>query len=75
MKEPDLDQRLQRLEGVLNGVLALLAAERDDRLTDTFDARRSEVVLFEAGMTINDIAAVLGRKPEAVKSTIRRSKS
>jgi hypothetical protein len=74
MNESDLGLQLSRLEGVMTGVLALLAADRDERLADTYEPRRSEAILFDAGMPINDIAAALGRNREAVKSTIRRSK-
>ena len=64
-----------RQERLLAALVALLAAERDERLDHRIDERRSEVVLADAGMSIAEIAQVLGRSPEAVKSAVRRQRS
>jgi len=58
---------------LLSGVLAMLVAERDDRLKDN-EPRPSEVILADAGFTVAEIAALTGRKYETVKSALRRSK-
>jgi DNA-directed RNA polymerase specialized sigma24 family protein len=55
--------------------VALLAAERDERLDHRIDERRSEVVLGDAGLSIAEIAELLGRSPEAVKSSLRRERA
>ena len=62
------------LEKHLAAVIALLAADRDDRVSDGGTPRRSELVLADAGFTPREIADLTGRKYEAVKSSIRRSK-
>jgi DNA-directed RNA polymerase specialized sigma24 family protein len=64
-----------RQERLLAGLVALLAAERDERLDHRIDERRSEVLLADAGLSISEIADVLGRSPEAVKSTVRRHRA
>ena len=56
---------------IMLGVLALLAAERDER-ADDLPPRRSELVLADAGFTAQEIAALTGRKYEAVRSSLRR---
>ncbi len=56
---------------VLLGVLALLAADRDDRL-DEVPPRRSEIVLADAGFSAQEIAKLTGRNYEAVRSSLRR---
>lgn len=53
------------------GVLALLAADRDDRIEDA-PSRRSELVLADAGFTAQEIAKLTGRNYEAVRSSLRR---
>ena len=53
------------------GVIALLAADRDER-ADDLPPRRSELVLADAGFTAQEISALTGRKYEAVRSSLRR---
>lgn len=53
------------------GVLALLAADRDERAED-LPTRRSELVLADAGFTAQEVAKLTGRNYEAVRSTLRR---
>lgn len=59
----------------LTGLLALLAAARDDQATEPEDRRRTEVVLADAGLTLVQISAITGRKYEAVKTTVRRARA
>ena len=62
-------------EQVMAGVLALLAADREDRLrSDGAEPRRTEVVLADAGLTAAQIGRVLGKKPNSVTKTITRAK-
>lgn len=59
---------------VLAGILALLIAEREDRLGDE-PMRRTEVVLADAGISMGQIARLTGKKYETVKTTLRRARS
>ena len=61
------------VEKLLAGLLAVVVADRDDRLTEG-EPRRSELILAEAGFSIGEISALTGRKYETVKSALRRSK-
>lgn len=51
----------------------MAVADRDDKLTEG-EPKRSELILAEAGFSIGEISALTGRKYEAVKSALRRSK-
>jgi DNA-directed RNA polymerase specialized sigma24 family protein len=63
------------LTKLLRGVLALLAADRDDRVAgEKARPRRSELVLAEAGLSVGEVAALLGRNRETVKSAVRRAR-
>jgi len=56
----------------LAGVLGLLVAEREERLNDKKDPRKTEVILADAGLAIGDIAKLMGKKYDAVKQAVRR---
>jgi hypothetical protein len=56
---------------LLRALVALVAADRDDRANDR-DPRPTEYVLADAGLSTNEIAAVTGKKREAVRSALRR---
>jgi hypothetical protein len=62
----DLSQR------ALLGILALLAADRDERL-EGGTPRRTEIVLSDAGFSAREIANLTGREYEAVRSSLRRA--
>ncbi len=66
---PELDQGK-----ALAGVLGLLVAEREERLSDKNDPRKTEVILADAGLAIGDIAKLMGKKYDAVKMAIRRGR-
>jgi hypothetical protein len=57
-----------------SGILALLVDARDARVKDDKDAAKTEVLLWKAGLTLEDIAAVTGKKYDAVRVSIQRSK-
>lgn len=59
----------------LAGVLGLLVAEREERLNDKKDPRKTEVILADAGLAIGDIAKLMGKKYDAVKQAVRRGRS
>jgi DNA-directed RNA polymerase specialized sigma24 family protein len=65
----------ETIEQLLRALLALEAADRDERAAVHDDVHRSELVLSDAGFTPGQIAAVLGRNREAVKSTVRRARA
>jgi DNA-directed RNA polymerase specialized sigma24 family protein len=58
----------------LAGILAVLAANREDRLNDRAEPRRTEVVLADAGLDYGEIATLTGKNYEAVKAAVRRSR-
>lgn len=65
-----------RSEKLLAGILAFLAAERDDTISARSPGlprlRSSESVLSSSGFTPAEIAESLGKPYEAVRSTLRR---
>lgn len=67
------------LEQAMGGILALLAAEREERInsdkTVTKNLRKTEVVLAESGMTPAQIAGLLGKKSNSVAKTIQRART
>lgn len=58
----------------LAGVLALLVAEREERNNGRGEARKTELILADAGLGIGGIARVMGKNYDAVKQTLRRNK-
>lgn len=61
-------------ENVMAGILALLIDEREDRTRDDKDAAKTEVLLARAGVSIEEIATVTGKRYDAVRMTITRDK-
>jgi hypothetical protein len=59
------------IERVLLAVVALLAADRDER-ADQDLVRGSEVVLAEAGFSYQEIARFTGKNQEMVRGRLRR---
>lgn len=58
----------------LAGVFALLVDDREARVKDDKDAVKTEVVLSNAGLSIEDIAAVMGKKYDAIRVSLNRSR-
>lgn len=59
----------------LSAVLALLVAEREERLAGNgAEPRKSEIVLAAVGLTASEIASVMGKTPDAVTKTLQRSR-
>jgi len=56
------------------GILALLIDEREDRTRISKDAAKTEVLLAQAGLSIEDIAAATGKKYDTVRMAITRGK-
>jgi hypothetical protein len=59
-------------EQVLLGILALLAAERDERVGGVMP-RPTELILTDAGFSPREIAQLTGKEYEAVRSSVRRA--
>jgi DNA-directed RNA polymerase specialized sigma24 family protein len=55
------------------GVLALLIDEREERTRDG-DAVKTEVLLSNAGLSIEEIANLTGKKYDTVRMAISRGK-
>ena len=54
------------------GVLALLIDEREQRIGNDKSAERTEVLLGRVGLSVDDIAAAMGKKRDAVRMMIAR---
>jgi DNA-directed RNA polymerase specialized sigma24 family protein len=74
VSEAKTEKPLVSVEAALLGILALLADEREERIANDRDARRTEVILHEAGLSIGEVAALLDKNYETVKSAIRRGR-
>ena len=57
------------------GILALLADARENRTKNDKEAVKTEVLLSNAGLSIEDIAAVMGKKYDAVRVSLNRNKA
>jgi DNA-directed RNA polymerase specialized sigma24 family protein len=73
MSTSKTEQEAVGLEGVMRAVLALLADERESRIATDKDARKTEVLLSEAGFSIGEIATLLGKNYDTVRMTLRRA--
>lgn len=65
------------LEQAMAGVLAMLAAERDDNANPSRrseDRRKTEVILADAGLAPAQIGQILGKKANSVAKTIERAR-
>ena len=66
------------LEQAMSGILALLAAEREERVNLDKDLakepRKTEVILADSGMSPTQIATVLAKKGKLVSQTIIRAR-
>jgi DNA-directed RNA polymerase specialized sigma24 family protein len=59
----------------INAVLALLVAQREDRLDgDNAEPPKTEVVLAKVGMTAPEIAPLVDKSTDAVTKTIQRAR-
>jgi antitoxin component HigA of HigAB toxin-antitoxin module len=62
------------LDASVAGVLALLVDARERWTLDDKTATKTEVLLDNAGLSLDDIAAVTGKNYNAVRMTLARSK-
>ena len=68
------DRAVIGVESALSGILALLIDEREDRTRRDNGAVKTEVLLSQAGLSVEEIATVSGKKYDAVRMTIKRSR-
>ena len=68
------EQEAVGLDAVMRAVVALLADEREARIANDKDARKTEVMLADAGLSIGEIATLLGKRYDTVKTTLLRAK-
>lgn len=61
-------------DDLLRAIVALLADERDRRTQDDASARKTEVLLADAGLSSQLIAQLIGKQPDAVRKAISRAK-
>ncbi len=62
---------------LLAGVLAMLVAEREERLYGSDEKTKpakTELLLFNAGLVPNEIAQLMGKNVAAVQKTIQRGR-
>lgn len=59
---------------LLQALLLVAIAEREERASPEGPRRRTEVLLNDAGFSLGNIAKMTGRPYESVKSTIRRAR-
>jgi DNA-directed RNA polymerase specialized sigma24 family protein len=63
------------LEAAMRGVLALMVDEREARVGNDRSARKTELLLADAGLSIGEIASLLDKKYDAVAKTISRGRA
>lgn len=73
--KPSRKRHVVSSEVAMAGVLALLVEEREERIKGDRSATKTEVVLANAGLSYDDIAAVTGKKPDAVRMAVTRKKA
>lgn len=74
-KAKDPDRRVIGAERALAGILALLIDERESRTQDDKEAMRTEALLEQAGLSVEDIATATGKKGDTVRKAITPSKA
>ncbi|MEA2639646.1 MAG: hypothetical protein QOF51_1040 [Chloroflexota bacterium] len=63
------------VEKAMAGILALMVEEREQRVEGDKDAVKIEVLLARAGLSNEDIAAVTGKNPNAIRVALHRAKA
>lgn len=58
----------------LAGILALLVADREERLVDSREPVKTEVLLANAGVSVDGIVKVTGKTRDAVRKTLQRAR-
>ena len=63
------------LEAGMAGVLALLVDERERHVKTDREASKTEVLLSNAGLSVEDIQAASGKNPAAIRKAIQRARA
>ena len=63
------------VDKAMAGILALMVEEREHRVDGANDAVKIEVLLARAGLSNEDIAAVTGKSPNAIRVALNRAKA
>jgi hypothetical protein len=71
---PDSTAGQLPIDKTMAAVLAVLVAERDERISPPVSPRKTELILADAGLAIGDIALLTGKKYNAVQMAISRAK-
>jgi DNA-directed RNA polymerase specialized sigma24 family protein len=58
----------------MTGVLTLLIDEREARTKEDRESAKTEVLLARAGIPVEDIAALTGKKPDAIRKAVQRAR-
>lgn len=66
---------LQEIRDLLRALVALAVDEREMRIEGSANAKRSEVLLSDAGLSALTISEVLGKNPASVRKTLSRARS
>lgn len=63
-------------DSALAGILALLVDEREQRLNgDDRKPPKTEILLANAGLSVDDIVALVDKKPDAIRKSIQRGRA
>lgn len=70
-------QEQQRVppDAAMSGVLALLVDEREQRVKDDREATKTEVLLFNAGLSVDEIVGATGKNAGAIRKAIQRARA
>lgn len=61
-------------DSALAGILALLVDLREERVKEMKTAAKTEVLLSNAGLSVDAIVALTGKNTDAVRKTIQRGR-
>lgn len=61
-------------EKLMIGLLAMMCADRDERLAAGAPGRKPELILHDAGLSIAEIVRITGRNYNTVKTIVRRGR-
>jgi DNA-directed RNA polymerase specialized sigma24 family protein len=62
-------------ETAIVGILALVVDAREEHIRGSKEAEKTEALLASAGLSIEDIAALTNKTPNAVGKSIRRARA
>lgn len=69
------DEHRVPTDAAMAGVLALLIDEREERTKGDKEAAKTEVLLANAGLSVDDIAAASGKNPGAIRKAVQRGRA